>query len=278
MMKTLYFDCGSGAAGDMVTAALLEICEDKEQAVAELNEMGIPGITFSIEEGAVLGSRVRVRYHGQEEGQEHHHEEQEHHNQEHHHDHEHHGQEHHTHEHHVHSSHIHEHHSLRDIAEVIEQLSVNEKVKADAKAVFGMIAAAESEVHHKPMDQIHFHEVGTMDAVGDVTAACYLMDRLQVEKVMASPIHVGSGHVHCAHGILPVPAPATAKILRGVPIYGSEVQGELCTPTGAAILKYFVQEYGPMPMIRLSAIGYGLGSKHYATSNCLTAYLGEIIK
>lgn len=274
-MKTIYFDCGSGAAGDMVTAALLEICEDKEQVLEELNQLGIPGITFSIEEGPILGSKVRVRYHGQEEGQEPHSQEEQDHE---HHDHENHAHGHHTHEHHGHTSHSHEHHSLRDITEVIENLSVNDKVKEDAKAVFGMIAAAESEVHHKPMDQIHFHEVGTMDAVADVTAACYLMDRLQVEKVMASPIHVGSGHVHCAHGILPVPAPATAKILRGVPIYGSEVQGELCTPTGAAILKYFVEEYGPMPMIRLTSIGYGLGSKHYATSNCLTVYLGEIIK
>jgi len=112
-------------------------------------------------------------------------------------------------------------------------------VRENVLAVYRSIADAESRVHGVPVDEIHFHEVGTMDAVADVVAVCLLMDRLAPERVIVSPIHVGSGHVHCAHGILPVPAPATAYILQGLPIYGGSVKGELCTPTGAALLKHF---------------------------------------
>ena len=114
-----------------------------------------------------------------------------------------------------------------------------------------------------------------MDAVADITAVCLLMHRIQPEQVVVSPIHVGSGHVHCAHGILPVPAPATADILRGVPIYGGGVKGELCTPTGAALLKHFATDFGQMPVMRTRAIGYGMGKKDFTAANCVRALLGE---
>ena len=142
-------------------------------------------------------------------------------------------------------------------------------------AVYALIAQAESHVHGAPVTEIHFHEVGTMDAVADITAVCLLMDRLAPDLVTASPVHVGSGQVRCAHGILPVPAPATAHILRDVPIYGGQIQGELCTPTGAALLKHFAAQFGPMPLMRTQAVGYGCGKKDFEAANCVRAMLGE---
>ena len=125
------------------------------------------------------------------------------------------------------------------------------------------------------VEEIHFHEVGTMDAIADVTAVCLLMETLAPDQVIASPVHVGSGQVRCAHGILPVPAPATAYLLREVPIYGGEIRGELCTPTGAALLRHFVTRFGPMPTMRTEAIGYGMGRRDFPAANCVRALLGE---
>lgn len=167
---------------------------------------------------------------------------------------------------------------MRDIGAVIDALPVSEKVRGDIHAVYGLIAEAESHAHGVPVTEIHFHEVGTMDAVADVTAVCLLMERLGVEQVVVSPVHVGSGHVHCAHGILPVPAPATAHILRGAPIYGGKVKGELCTPTGAALLKHFAARFGDMPVMQVEAIGYGMGKKDFEMANCVRAMLGQTQK
>ena len=142
-------------------------------------------------------------------------------------------------------------------------------------AVFAEIAEAESRVHGVPVEQIHFHEVGSMDAIVDITAVCLLLQELKADRVVASPIHVGSGSVRCAHGILPVPAPATAHILQDVPIYGGSIQGELCTPTGAALLKHFVEKFGDMPIMRVQQIGYGMGKKDFERANCVRVLLGE---
>ena len=142
-------------------------------------------------------------------------------------------------------------------------------------AVYRLIADAESKAHGKSVSEIHFHEVGTMDAIADITAVCLLMHRLAPDEIIVSPVHVGSGQAHCAHGILPVPAPATATILQDVPIYGGSIQGELCTPTGAALLKHFASRFGEMPVMRTSAIGYGMGKKKFPAANCVRALLGE---
>lgn len=152
---------------------------------------------------------------------------------------------------------------------------MSKHVKEDILAVFHLIAEAESHVHGVPVTEIHFHEVGTMDAVADIAAVCLLMDKLAPEQVIVSPVHVGSGQVKCAHGILPVPAPAAAYILRDVPIYGGEIRGELCTPTGAALLKHFADRFGAMPVMRTEAIGYGMGKKDFPAANCVRALLGE---
>lgn len=154
-------------------------------------------------------------------------------------------------------------------------MELPEAVQRDVLAVYGLIAAAESKVHGVPVKEIHFHEVGNMDAVADVTAVCLLMRELAPERVLASPVHVGSGQVRCAHGIMPVPAPATAELLKDVPIYGGEIRGELCTPTGAALLKYYVNSFGPMPVMRTEAVGYGMGTKDFPAANCVRVLLGE---
>lgn len=263
-MRTLYLDCAMGAAGDMLCAALLSLLPDPEQALAELNAIGLPGVTLSWEPSekcGIQGRHFRVDVQGEEED-------------EHLHDHPH----DHPHDHHHGHPHDHRHHhtAVADIRHLVaHHLTLPPAVQEDVLAVFDAIAAAESRVHGQSVEQIHFHEVGTMDALADVTAACYLLHKLSPDKVAASPVHVGSGTVRCAHGVLPVPAPATAELLRGVPVYGGAIQGELCTPTGAALLARFVTHFGPLPPMTVQAVGYGMGKKDFPQANCLRAMLGE---
>ena len=275
-MKTLYLDCGMGAAGDMLAAALIELLPDPEKFISEMNALEIPGVEFARETSVkcgITGTHLRVTVNGEEEGvHEHHHEE----GHEHHHEggHEHHHEE--GHEHHHEGGHEHHHHSsMHEIEHIIEHLNLPEKVKRDILSVYALIAEAESHAHGLPVTEIHFHEVGTMDAIADITAVCLLMNKLSPDEVVVSPVHVGSGQVRCAHGILPVPAPATAYILRDVPIYGGKIRGELCTPTGAALLKHFATRFGDMPIIRTETIGYGMGRKDFEAANCVRATLGE---
>lgn len=282
-MKTLYFDCGMGAAGDMLTAALLELMPDQDACVARLNSLGIPGVEYIKEKSVkcgITGTHMTVKVNGMEEDSKmHDHEHSHDHEHEHHHDdHEH--EHYHTHDHDHDHEHAHEHHhshtSMDGIRHIIyDHMDLPDKVREDVMSVYSLIADAESRVHGVPVTDIHFHEVGTMDAVADVTAVCYLMNEIAPDEVVVSPVHVGSGQVKCAHGILPVPAPATALILQGVPIYGGGIKGELCTPTGAALLKHFATHFGDMPTMTLQATGYGMGKKDFQTANCVRAMLGE---
>ncbi len=264
-MKTLYLDCGMGAAGDMLAAALLELVHQKEDFLRRFAALGIPGVEAKVEPSVkcgITGTHFSVSVHGQEETS------QDVHDHEHGHDHEH----SHSHEH----GHGHHHHSgMADIAHIVGHLDVPEKVKEDVLAVYGLIAQAESRAHGVPVEQIHFHEVGSLDAVADITAVCMLMAELAPEQVVVSPVHVGSGKVRCAHGVLPVPAPATAYILEDVPIYGGKIQGELCTPTGAALLKHFATRFGDMPVMRIRKVGYGMGKKDFEAANCVRVLWGE---
>lgn len=161
------------------------------------------------------------------------------------------------------------------IAAMLENLNAPAEVKTAAKAIYTRIADAEAKVHGKPTEQIHFHEVGAPDAVANVTGVCLAIHVLQPDQIIASPIHLGSGQVRCTHGIVPVPAPATARLLEGVPCYTGEVQGELCTPTGAALLTQFATSFGPMPVMRLKKTGYGIGKKEFSSANCVRALWGE---
>lgn len=276
-MKILYVDCGMGAAGDMLTAALLELFPDPGAVLAELNDMGLEGVSFRAEHSVkcgITGTHMSVTVNGEEEasmGGEASQNEGErrynHDNQEHHHHH-HYG---------LHDHHEHHHHASMDEIEHIvrEQMNLPQKVREDVLAVYRLIAEAESRVHGVPVAEIHFHEVGAKDAIADIAAVCLLMEKLSPDRVVASPVHVGSGRVRCAHGTLPVPAPATALLLQGIPIYGDSIDGELCTPTGAALLKHFVTEFGGMPVMELKACGYGMGRKDFEAANCVRVMLGE---
>jgi len=316
-----------GAAGDMLLAALLELCPEPEGFVEKLNALKIPGVAYKMEKSVkcgVTGTHMSVLVDGMEEksmdahmhshGEQvqephtHNHGEQvqephthspgehmqephghsqgEHTQESHGHSQGEHMQESHGHSHgeqvqephgHRHEGHVHEHShaSMREITRMITHLELPEAVKQDAIQVYRLIAEAESHVHDTSIEEIHFHEVGTMDAVADIVGVCYLMHELDAGQIVTSPIHVGSGQVHCAHGILPVPAPATAYILRGVPVYSGEIRGELCTPTGAALLKHFSTSFGPMPVMCIEKIGYGMGRKDFKAANCVRVMLGE---
>lgn len=295
-MKTLYLECSMGAAGDMLMGALLELYADKEGFLDRMNHL-MDDVTVRAEKAktcGIAGTHMEVLIGGQEEicgeGNEpeevHGHESG-------------HGPVHesgHTHEFgpvhegghfhepghvhegpaHVHAhSHPHSHAALSDIYETIRGFHLPDEVKEKACRVYEKIAEAEAAAHQKPVAEVHFHEVGMKDAIADVTGVCYLMYLLGAEKILASPVNLGSGQVRCAHGILPVPAPATAFLIRGIPAYTSEVKGELCTPTGAALLKTFAQDFGPMPAMSVTGIGYGIGRKKFERANCVRAFLGE---
>ncbi len=275
-MKTLYLDLGMGAAGDMLTASLLDLFDENEQEeiIEELNAMGIPDTVIKkerSESSGVTGMRSHVLVKGAEEGAEAYHE----HVKEHHHGHD--GLKHSHEHHHEHGEHehAHSHTSVRSVVSLIDALKLNDNIKNSVKEVYALIARAESKVHGTEVDMVHFHEVGAMDAVADIAAVCFLMDRIAPDNVCASAVNTGSGTVRCAHGILPVPAPATAILLEGIPAYSNGIESELCTPTGAALVKYYVNSYGPMPLMRTSAVGYGLGKKEFEQANILRSFLGE---
>lgn len=290
MEKVLYLECNMGAAGDMLTAALYELLEeDAKQEFCQIMssaELGIQVVPEKMKKCGVQGTHMRVLVDGCEEqshthGENSHtHEEHSHVQEEHSHargEHSHAQEEHHHHEH----SHAHEHSgghhhaSLADVYAMIEAYPVNTAVQMAAKAVYEQIAAAESHAHGKPVSEIHFHEVGMKDAIADVLGVCWIVDRLTVDKIIVSAINVGYGEVHCAHGILPVPAPATTFLLRGAPIYQGEIRGELCTPTGAALLQYIHTAFGRMPSMTIEKTGYGMGKKDFPQANCVRAFLGE---
>ena len=235
-----------GAAGDMLMAALLELHPDPEAFLQRLNAALPENVTVMAEQAVkrgISGTRVHVVIDGEEEG-------------------------------HEHGCH-HPQTNIQQIYAKIGALPVSEAVRRNTRAIYERIARAESQVHGRPMENIHLHELGSLDALADVLGVCLLMEELAPEKVLASPVHVGSGTVRCAHGLLPVPAPATELLLHGIPMYSGQIQGELCTPTGAALLAHFVQDFGPMPALRVEKSGYGLGTKDFETANVLRVLLGE---
>ncbi len=260
-MKTLYLDCNMGAAGDMLTAALIELVPEPDKFARKLNSLGIPNVKFEKHTAVkcgITGTGMTVTVGGAEEDE---------HMHEHHHEHE--------HEHEHHHEHHHHHAGMHDIEHIVSHLNVSGKVKNDILAVYGVIAEAESIAHGVPVTEIHFHEVGTMDAVADITAVCMLMEEISPDEVIASPVRTGFGQVQCAHGILPVPAPATAHILQNIPVYSGNIEGEMCTPTGAALLKHFVTRFGEMPVMTVQKTGYGMGKRDFPAANCVRAMLGE---
>lgn len=250
-MRAIYLDLSMGAAGDMLAAALLELHPEPQRFIDGFNAALSGKVRLIAERQSkqgIMGLHVTMDIGGEVEGEEH------------------------T----RHEHHHHEHASVSKIYGVIDALPLPERVRRDAKAVYAMIAEAESAVHGQSMEQIHFHELGTMDALGDVVCVCMLMSELAPERVLASPVTVGSGAVKCAHGLLPVPAPATERLLRGIPYQAGEYTGEMCTPTGAALIKYYVNQVCPMPVMRVERCGYGFGTKDFGRLNAVRAMLGEV--
>ena len=245
-MRTLYIDCSMGCAGDMLTAALLELHPDKDDFLRRMNAaLGGKAVLSASPDSkcGLRGTHVTVLINGDEEGEA--------------------------------TRHHHEHTSISEILSFIDSVPLEVKVREDAKKVYSLIAEAESRVHGHPIENVHFHEVGSLDALADVLSVCALMHELAPERILASEVNVGSGTVRCAHGILPVPAPATELILRGVPIYSGQIKSELCTPTGAALIKYFVWKFGAMPTMQIENAGCGTGKKDFECANVVRAFIGE---
>ncbi len=267
-MKTLFIECNMGASGDMLMGALYELLSDsqKESFLKTMNSLLPSQILLQAspaEKCGIWGTKMHVVILGQEESpaediaSSHFAE--------------------HTHAHHDETSTFgHLHTSYPELLARIDKLPISDSVKDHAKSVYTLIGNAESLAHNTDISQIHFHEVGTLDALMDVVGCCLLIEYLSPEQIIASPIHVGTGSVRCAHGILPVPTPATAEILKDVPIYAGNIKGELCTPTGAALLKHFVGQFIPMPPISVERTGYGMGTKDFESANCLRAFLGSL--
>ncbi|CDD59008.1 uPF0272 protein BACPEC_01421 [Bacteroides pectinophilus CAG:437] len=249
-MKILYIECSMGVAGDMLMGALYELLndEDRKKFTDKMNSLGIEGLHVeavpSVKCG-INGTHMNVTIDGHEELESHH--------SEHHH---HHGA------------------SMHDIRHVIDAAGISENVKKNAVEVYECIAQAESRAHGKSADEIHFHEVGSKDAMADVIGCCMLIDIIGADRIVVSPVTTGFGNVRCAHGILPVPAPATALILNDVPLRAGSIEGELCTPTGAALVKHYANEFGNMPQMTVSRIGYGMGTKDFAAANCVRVFVG----
>lgn len=248
-MRTLYFDCAMGASGDMLTGALLALHGDAPGFLRRLNAALGGRATVSAapdKKCGIAGLHVTVAINGEVEGQEHEH----------------------TH------GHSHSHNTVREIYAMLDGMAGLGRAAEDARAVYALLAEAESRVHGEDVEHIHFHELGSVDALADILAVCMLMNELAPDRIVCSPVRVGQGVVRCAHGLVPVPAPATAELLRGAPIYAGELQGEMCTPTGAALLRHFAAEFVPLPEMRVESIGIGTGTKDFAAANILRAMLG----
>ena len=264
-MRTLYIECNMGAAGDMLMAAMYELLdeEQKQEFLDHMNGSGLPGVRITPRKSStcgICGTHMEVTVYGEEER-----EPEEVHTGHHGHAHE-----------ELHDGHHGHHHAdPLHITELIRGLDLPEEVKDNAIETYNAIADAEAKAHGCPVEQVHFHEVGALDAVADVAGVCYAVYLLRPERIVVSPVHVGSGTVRCAHGIMPVPAPATANLLADVPIYGGAIRGELCTPTGAALLVHFAGHFGNMPMMVQTKVGIGIGTKEFEQANCVRAFLGE---
>lgn len=250
-MRTLYIECAMGAAGDMLMSALYELLDEKQKAefLETMNGLGLPGVKIVPERTrtcGIAGTHMAVTVYGAEE-----------------------------HDSHPHHHHGHCHSDPGHIAELINGLRLPEEVRRHAGEIYDAIAAAEAEAHGCPVGDVHFHEVGALDAVADVTGVCYLLYLLAPERIQVSPVHVGSGTVRCAHGVMPVPAPATVNLLKGVPVYSNGIRGELCTPTGAAIVAHYAERFGELQMMSGMSVGVGIGTKQFEQANCVRVFMGE---
>lgn len=237
-MKTLYFDCFAGASGDMILGALVAAGVDPQLLREQLSLLHVDGFNLNFE--TVDRSGLSATYAR------------------------------------VETAHEHKHRHLSDIKKIIDSSGVSDAAKNLAIQIFMRLAEAEARVHNEPVDHVHFHEVGALDAIVDIVGAAICFDLLRIDRFVCSPLHVGSGMIQMAHGRFPVPPPAVAELIKGVPFYSSDIQGELLTPTGAAIITTVCKEFGPIPQMTTEVTGYGAGTRQYKDfPNVLRVLLGE---
>src|SRR3989440_8845009 len=237
-MRLLYFDCFAGVSGDMTLGAVVSAGADRRALVEQLKQLDFGNFEVSFEQVDRAGiSAIRAD---------------------------------------VRTSEQHHHRGLSQIRKIIERSRLSDTVKERAARIFTRLAEAEARVHNMPVEQVHFHEVGALDAIVDVIGACIGFELLGVERFAASPLHVGNGTVEMAHGRFPVPPPAVAELLRGAPVYATDIVGELVTPTGAAIVATLCESFGAMPRMKLLSTGYGAGAREYKNfPNVLRVLVGE---
>lgn len=253
-MKILYFDCFSGISGDMTLGALIDCGVDAEDFKRELSKLHIDGYSLEITrklKNNIMGTDVNVILHDEHHGHEHEHE----------------------HHHHSHGEHIHR--NLEDIEHIIDESELNESVKSMSKKIFTKLANAEAKIHGKSVDEVHFHEVGAVDSIVDIVGTSICIDILGIDKFVGSPVNTGMGFVECQHGTIPVPGPAAVELLKGVPVFSSDIDTELVTPTGAAIISTLCEDYGPLPPMTIERAGYGSGKKDIDIPNMLRVIIGQ---
>lgn len=279
-MKVLYYDCFAGISGDMNLGVMIDLGIEEDYLIEELNKLSIKDeFELRISKGekmGIAGTKVDViiKNHHHDHNHHHTHEEKKTNKDNHYNEHEHHS---HTHNH-KENNHTHEHHNhrnLKDISKIIEKSQLNDKVKKISKEIFKIVAEAEAKVHGKTIEEVHFHEVGAVDSIVDIIGAAICYDKLGVDKVLSSTVELGGGFVNCAHGTMPVPAPATSEIAKDIPVHIGKINSETATPTGVAILKGTVDEYTDDLNFSIIKVGYGLGTKNFKIPNVLRAYLGE---
>lgn len=242
MAKVLYFNCQSGISGDMAVAALLDLGIDETEFLRQLDLLHIEGYRIALgrkKKNGIEAKDFQVILTGQDQGP--------------------------------------VHRDLTTIQELIDDSDLQSDIKAKSKAIFRRIAEAEAKIHGLPMEKVHFHEVGAIDSIVDIVGTAICISMLNVDTVFASSLPMGTGYTRCAHGLIPVPAPATLEILKGVPVYSTQIEGELVTPTGAAIVRSLAQEFKEIPLMNISAIGYGAGKKNFEVPNILRVFLGETL-
>jgi uncharacterized protein (TIGR00299 family) protein len=264
-MKVAYFDAFSGVSGDMTVAALLDAGADAHKLIHGLEHLGL-GAAYRVEKVIRCGITA-LKFHVSVDGRPA--DEQQH---AHHHGHEH-G---HAHDHHHEQTHDHSHRGYSQIVELIGKAKIPSTVKESSIRVFTALGEAEARVHGIPLEAVHFHEVGAVDSIADIVGACLGLYLLKVDRVYCSPVNVGSGTVKAAHGVMPVPTPATALLLRDKPVYVDGPAMELTTPTGAALVAALAAGFGPMPSVAIKAVGYGAGTKDFRDrANVLRVTIGE---
>ncbi len=236
-MKIAYFDCFSGASGDMILGALLDSGLDFETWKGELGKLPVKG--YDVQMSKMLKKGISA-----------------------------------THVH-VKIPHDHAHRALSTILSIIESSRLSDFVKKTSARIFTRLGEAEAKIHQCPIEEIEFHEVGAVDALVDIVGTCIGIELLGIQEIWVSPLHLGKGFVDCAHGRLPVPPPAVVELLKGIPVYSTEVEGELVTPTGAAILSTLAQGFCPLPQLQIQHIGYGAGHRDLPIPNVLRVIIGE---